>query len=383
MKDRRERLVTLVTADYDTISTRTIIIKAGGSDTLSEMPQSSAMSRIKKAMDELQKDAKTKGRPHEVDKEALVKWVTDHCKAKPADKSKDATESTGKDASEEMKEKKPDNPHEPMSSEQRASGSPERKNFAAGMHKLASSAAANLRKNFPHISNAANALKSLATNKPLDHHEREVLQELGHMALESVVNRIPGGRALHIATEMGVHAVNHAIKSYKDRAEANPKEEPIEGFVHAVADGIEKAEPTKVRDHHLEAGSPVRVALNKHVQKVAPHIAHVVEKTFPGIKHGVSGLKTLAKGGKMSAEETEGVKKMGKAALMTTIATLPGGLPAHLAMGLGATAISHAIKNVKKQPKDENVLIGFIKSIGEGLEHAVVSGHLLGTGGEH
>jgi hypothetical protein len=64
-----------------------------------------------------------------------------------------------------------------------------------------------------------------------------------------------------------------------------------------------------------------------------------------------------------------------------SIATLPGGLAAHLAAGVGVAALTHAYKAIKNKSIDpEHMLHSFIESIGEGLEHGLLE-HVGGEGG--
>ncbi len=233
-----------------------------------------------------------------------------------------------------------------------------------------------LKKNFPLISEATSALKSIATGKPLTHEHREVLHELGGLALKTALSKAVGPEAAMITSRLGITAVKHAIDHYKSR---NGKDE-VQSFVEAVADGIDQAKEAPVPKEHQADGSHYRAAISKYLKKGTAHVVQVLDKSFQHIKPATQGLAALTSGKKMSDEQRTAVKSLGKIALGLSIASLPGGLAAHIAVGLGTTALKHAYTSIHRHNIDPvHVLHSFVESIGEGLEHGLL--HHVGEGG--
>lgn len=266
-------------------------------------------------------------------------------------------------------------------------GSEKRKGFANDLRKASGAIAATLKKTFPMMHHATGALKNLTTGKPLDHHQKEVLTELGHIALKTGLSHVTGGvhsaEAIH---KLGVGAVSHAIEKFKEHKSKNAKKDDVETFVDAVADGIENAPEAPIPAEHAKPKSSYRTALGKHVKSAAAHTTQVLNKSFKQIKPATEGLHALATKKPLQPEQKQALKSMGKFALGTVIATLPGGLVGHLAAGAGAAAVTHAYKKVRAGEGTGNLVHRFVESIGEGLEHALLhhaTGHEGHEGGGH
>ena len=257
-----------------------------------------------------------------------------------------------------------------------------RKKVAEAITSNAPKIAEHLKKTFPKMSHAVGALKSLATGKKLDHHQKEVLHELGELALHNAASKYIGGTAVHYVADIGITAVKYGIEKYKEKQAANKDKDSVEAFVEAVGEGATKSEHAPVPEEHAKAGSNYRKALGAHLKANANHVTEVLNRSFPNIKPASEGLIGLTQKKPLNEEQKKAVKSLGKQALMLSIAALPGGLAAHLTAGVSASVISYGIKKVRAAKAQGNnpksVVHHFVESIGEGLEHAFYSGHLGG-----
>jgi hypothetical protein len=258
-------------------------------------------------------------------------------------------------------------------------GSPQRKELGQAITKSSSKIAATLRKTFPKIHVAGAALKHLASGKKLDHEHKETLHELGGLALKTALSHAVGPHAAKALGHVGVTAVNHAIEKFKEYKHKSKKSDDVETFVDAVADGVEKAEAAPIPQEHQKPKSSYRSAIAKHVRNASAHTVEVLNKSFKDIKPATAGLASLATGKPIDKNQKQAVKNLGKVALATSIATLPGGLAAHLAAGLGAAALTHAYRAIRNSGNGGNILHRFVDSIGEGLEDAILE-HAAGEG---
>jgi hypothetical protein len=266
--------------------------------------------------------------------------------------------------------------------------SPERKAVADGLTKNAPAIASTLKKTFPKITHALGALKNLATGKPLEHEHKEVLHELGQLALKSAAGKYIGGEAIQVVADIGITAVAYGIENYKKKQEANKNKDSVEAFIESIGEGAAKAPVAPIPEEHAKTGSEYRAAIAKQFKEGSKHVAEVLNRSFPHMKPAINGLNALVHGQSMDEHQKKAVKSLGKHALMISISTLPGGLAAHITAGIGASAVNYAIKRVKaakakdkeKHPHPGSIVVHFIEAIGEGLEHAAVMGHL---GGHH
>lgn len=260
-----------------------------------------------------------------------------------------------------------------------APGSAQRKKMADAVRKSAPKIADRLKKTFPKITHAASALKHLATGKPLDHEHKEVLHELGHLAVKTALGHVVDPHSAKALGQIAVTAVAHGIEKYKEHKAKNPKGDDVTQFVEAVADGIENAETAPVPAEHAAPKSHYRAAIAKHIKASAGHIVQVIDKSFKDIKPATQGLAAFAQRKPMTEQQTKALKHLGKFALGTAIATLPGGIAAHLAAGAGAAALTHAYKAMRAGEHHGSLVHRFVESIGEGLEDALIES---GEGGE-
>lgn len=262
--------------------------------------------------------------------------------------------------------------------------SEERKTAAASITKNAASIAGHLKKTFPKITNAISALKHIATGKPLEHEQKETLHELGEMIFRSQLGKHIGGHGIQLAADLGINAVKYGIEKFKEHKAKKPDKDDIETFVEAVGEGVQKAEHTPVPAEHAKPESAYRSALSKHFKEASKHVKEVLMRSYPHLKPATNALRDLAKGEKPKPEEKHALQHMGKHALMLGIAALPGGLAAHLTAGIATSAASYAYKKMKaaknQNETTKSLVSHFVDSIGEGLEHAFISGHL---GGHH
>jgi hypothetical protein len=85
---------TMALAGGDTIPIRTILTKAGGVNTLRDLPFNKALTLIRKAASDLSTERKKAGKIWQVDMQDLTQWAKDNCtgKGKPAAKDKSTEE---------------------------------------------------------------------------------------------------------------------------------------------------------------------------------------------------------------------------------------------------------------------------------------------------
>ncbi|MGD0511403.1 MAG: hypothetical protein ABSA33_06210, partial [Candidatus Micrarchaeaceae archaeon] len=232
--------------------------------------------------------------------------------------------------------------------------------------------ASTLKRTFPLLSEATGALKHLVRGKPLEDEQKEALHELGGVALKTALSSQVGAHSAMVLGQIGITAIKHAIEHFAEKKKESKKDD-VETFVDTLADGVEHAEEAPVPAEHAKAGSGYRGAIAKHVKASASHIVSVLDKSFKHIKPATQGLVALSAGEPLTHEHKKAMRGIGKIALGLSIATLPGGLAAHLAAGVGVTALNHAFKAIKGKKLDkEHVLGSFIESIGEGLEHGLI-----------
>jgi hypothetical protein len=258
-------------------------------------------------------------------------------------------------------------------------GSPQRRKMAEGIRKHAPTIAKTLHHTFPRISSAVSALHHLATGKPLDHKHKEVLHELGGIALKTAVSSALGPHAAKAVGQVSVTAVAYGIEKFKEHKEKKKGGDDLETFVEAVADGVEHAEVAKVPKEHAQPKSSYRSAIGQHIKKSASHIVSVIDRSFKDIKPASQGLAAFVQRKPMTDEQQHAMKNLGKFALATSIATLPGGLAAHLAAGAGAAALTHAYKVIRSHEGHGSLVHRLVEAIGEGLEDAIIE---EGGGGE-
>lgn len=297
----------------------------------------------------------------------------------PSEQKKEYIEQhpNSKYADQAIKEKE-EQGHE--SSESMQPSSPERKKVASAVTKASPTIAKLLRKTFPKMSVAVDALKHLATGKDLDHEHKETLHELGSLALKTALAHTVGPHAAKVLGNIGITAINHGIEKFKEHKAHSKRTDDVEVFVDAIADGLEKAEEAPVPAEHQKPKSSYRSAIGQHIKKSAAHIVEVLDKSFKDIKPATEGLAMLVQRKPLDAKHKQAVKNLGKIALATSIATLPGGLAAHLAAGVGAAALMHAYRKMREGEGTGNMLHRFVDSIGEGLEDAVLE-HAAGGEG--
>jgi len=255
--------------------------------------------------------------------------------------------------------------HEDLTSEKR-------KSYSSSIKKSSAKIAGILQHTFPRITEAGSALRSLATGKKLHEEQKEVLHELGGIALKTALSHVIGdpnaGTALG---KIGITAIKHAIDHFHQNRKNNPDKNNLELFVNGVADGIEHAEEVSVPREHAVPKSEYRSALAKHFKNATNHIVQVIDKSFEHVKPAVQGLNQLRKGEPLNELHKKSIKGLGKIALGIAIGTLPGGLAAHLAAGVGVTAINHAIKKMRNA-KGDHLLHKFVEAISEGIEEGII-----------
>ena len=240
-----------------------------------------------------------------------------------------------------------------------------------------------LKKTFPLISGAASALKSIATGKPLTHEHKEVLHDLGGLALKTALSSAIGPHGAMVTSRLGLTAIHHAIEHFKEKKAASADKDDIEVFVDAIADGVDQAKEAPVPKEHAAPKSHYRTAIAKHLKASTKHIVEVIDKSFQHIKPATQGLVALSEGQKLTDEHKKALKGLGKIALGLSIATLPGGLAAHLAAGVGISAVNQAYKAISKKHIDpKHILHSFVEAIGEGLEDSMLE-HAAGGEGGH
>jgi len=238
-----------------------------------------------------------------------------------------------------------------------------------------------LKRTFPLISEATSALKHLVSGKPLEEGHKEALHELGGIALKTALSSVIGAHGAMIVGRIGITATEHAIEHFKEKKESSEGKDDVEVFVDALADGVEHAKEAPVPRSHAEPKSDYRSAISKYVKAGAKHIVQVIDESFQHVKPAVQGLVALSEGKPLDEEHKKAVKGLAKIALGLTIATLPGGIAAHIAAGVGVAAVSHAYKAIQGNRIDpEHMLHSFVEAIGEGLEHGLLE-HVGGEGG--
>lgn len=316
---------------------------------------------------------------HHLAPEAKKSYISEHPASKYADQAAAEGEEKG---------------HEPAKDSLQVS-SKERSELAGHITKDAKGIASSLKRSFPKFTHAVGALKNLAQGKPLEHEHKEVLTEMGELALRTAAGKLIGGNTIQLVADVGITAVKYAIEHFKEKHAAHPEQDVAESFVEAVGEGVEKADHAPIPDEHAKPSSEYRSALSKNFKKASGHLAEVLTRSFPNIKPATAGLRGLTQGKKPSHEQMHALKHLGKHALMLSIATLPGGLAAHLTAGVAASAVDYGIKKMRQNKADkaeqehkheepERSLVGhFMDAIGEGIEHAAVSGHIWGHHGGH
>jgi hypothetical protein len=256
-----------------------------------------------------------------------------------------------------------------------------REKAAADIRSNSGKIARTLKKTFPLISEATSALKHLVTGKPLEEEHKEALHELGGVALKTALSSAIGPHGAMVVGQIGITATKYAIDHFSEKKKEAKNKDDVEVFVDTLADGVEHAEEAPVPKEHAESGSHYRGAIAKHVKASAGHIVKVLDKSFKHIKPATQGLVALSHGKPLTEEHKKAVKGIGKIALGLSIAALPGGLAAHLAAGVGATALAHAYKAIKDRKLDpQHIVHSFVESIGEGLEHGLLES--VGESGE-
>jgi hypothetical protein len=292
-------------------------------------------------------------------------YIKDHPGSKYA---KDAIKNDKNDKDNEQPESKED---------QVPAVSPEHRKKVSGFLKTHSPKIARLiRESFPLITGATSALKHLASGKKLNDEHKDVLKDLGDTALKTALKFAVGSEKAHLAHTMGrvgVHAVAYAVEHFKAKKEAAGKKDDLEVFVDSVAEGVERAEVPKVQ--------PIpKGAIARHIKSKAHHIARVLDRSFPHVKHATTGLVALSKKQPLDEKQKKAIKSLGKVALGMSIAALPGGFAAHLLAGAGSIALTSALNSIRKKKVPEGkILVHFVESIGQGLEDALVS-KALGDG---
>jgi hypothetical protein len=295
-------------------------------------------------------------------------YIDEHPNSKYADQAiKEGKENKQKhgDPQQEAKEPTDDVDHNAPSSEQR-------KKMGAAITKSAPKIASILKRTFPKISAATSALAHLGTGKPLTHEHKEVIHELGGIALKTALTHSVGPHAAKALGQIGITAVNYAMEKFHEHKQKKPDQDDVQTFVEAVGEGVEKAEVAPVPKEHAEPGSHFRSAIGKHIKKSVKHIVAVIDQSFKDVKPATQGLVAFAKGESMSPVQTKALKHLGKFALGTAIATLPGGLAAHLAAGAGTAALTHAYKVMRSGEHHGSIVHRFVEAIGEGLEDAII-----------
>ncbi len=277
----------------------------------------------------------------------------------------------------------PDGRDQPEGPKSLQPGSPQRKAVATTIKKGAPKIAKLLKHAFPRISAATEALHHLGTGKPLEHEHKEVLHEFGGIALKTALGHVVGAEAAKLLGNIGVTAIHYGIEKFKEHKDKDPHKDDVETFVESVADGIENAEAAPVPAEHAAPKSHYRTAIAKHLKKNAIHVVAVLDRSFKDIKPATQGLVALAHGKPLDEHHKKAVKNLGKVALGVSIASLPGGLAAHIAAGVGTAALNYAYRHLKKELKPgETMLHHFVEAIGEGLEDALIENGGEGHGKE-
>ncbi len=263
-------------------------------------------------------------------------------------------------------------------------GSPTRKKLGDTFRGAKAKIASEMKRTFPMISHATSALGTLAQGKKLDHHEKEVLMELGQVALKAGSAHILGDHMAGVAlAKVGVTAVKHAIDHFKHKK----GEDDIENFVGQIGDELENSDEAPVPKEHAQPKSAYRTAIAKAIKGTAKHTVAVLEKSFSNLKPATTGLAKLATGKlkDMTPHEKHAMIQCGKFATVVAVFSLPGGLAAHLAAGAGVRATTHAFDKLKsgdfKSLGGRELLGKFVESIGEGLEETLIA-HAA-EGGDH
>jgi hypothetical protein len=256
-----------------------------------------------------------------------------------------------------------------------------RAELAKDIRSKSSKIAKHLKSTFPMITEASSALKHLVTGKPLTHEHKEVLVELGGLALKAATAPTGGAYGAKILGKIGITAVHHALDHFKKKKEEQPNKDDVEVFVDSIADGVEHAKAAGAEKTGPLDGAKLRHNITKHLKASVHHTVQVLEKSFKDIKPAVHGLHALSHGHKLEPEQKKAIINLGNTAVNLSIAALPGGLPVHLAAGLGKVAISHALKVIRKHDGSKKPLLHrFVESIGEGLEDELLD--RLAGGGE-
>lgn len=250
-------------------------------------------------------------------------------------------------------------------------GSEERKKLGSSIAKQAPKIAGILKRAFPRITHATSALKHLATGQKLTHDQKETLHEFGALAIKTAIGHITGPESAKLLGNVGITAVRYGIEKFKQHR-ANSSKDDVEVFVNSIAEGVAHAKTAGVPAEHASPKSAYRTALAKHFKKNVSHVVEVVNRSFKDIKPAMQGLSQLAHRQPLDDAHKQAVKNLGKVALGVSIAALPGGLAAHLAAGVGASAITYAIKRIQKGEHHGSILHHFVEAIGEGLEDALI-----------
>jgi hypothetical protein len=258
------------------------------------------------------------------------------------------------------------------------------------LRRLGPKIADRIKAKFDKIGVAGAALKRLASGHELEEEHKETLREMGGFALKTLGSHVSGSPEMgKVIARVGTVAVEHAIDKFAEHKRKNQSKGDIETFVDGIAEGLEQAEH-KAAEKTFDAFKSV----GSHIKKSANHIVDILNKSFHHIKPASEGLKNLATGKKLEPEQKKAMQGLGKIALATSIASLPGGLAVHLGAGIGATALTHAFKKMKEYRAEmhehgggghghHGILHHFVESLGEGLEDALLE-HAAGEGGaEH
>jgi len=236
-----------------------------------------------------------------------------------------------------------------------------RKSVADTLRKLGPKVAKTIKHKFAKIGIAGAALKRIAAGQELEEEHKETLRELGSFTLKTLSSHVTGSPELSkVIARVGTTAVEHAIEKFKEHKEKSGKDD-IDTFVDGVAEGLEKAEVKKDDKEETSIKS-----IGNHIKKSTNHIVDVLNKSFQHIKPATEGLDD---------EHKAAMKGLGKIALATSVATLPGGLAVHITASIGGAALIHAFKKMKafkSQGHEHGILHHFVESIGEGLEDALL-----------
>lgn len=313
---------------------------------------------------------------HHLPAEQKKQYIEEHPHSKYAEQAiKEGEAKPNKGESDKDESWKPTGPTGEISAEHR-------KKVAGSIRQHAPKIASALRKTFPLISGATSALKHLASGKPLEEEHKEVLYDLGGVALKSALSSAVGVHGAQILGRIGVTAVKHAVDHFKEKKERAKDKDAVEVFVEALADGVEQAKEAPIPEEHAAPKSSYRSAIGRHIKSKASHIAKVLDKSFHHIKPATQGLVALSSGKKLSDEQKKAMKGLGKITLGLSIAALPGGLAAHLAAGVGSVALGHAFKAMREGKfKDGHIIHHFVEAVGEGLEDALLEKSAGGEGG--